>query len=222
MDKPSADEAIPIVEATLIKLLTMTPTRGRIGSDLRRVVGDVLAHVEVLLRNDRIGPPLNDCFVKAEIAGVTVPQLAQVRMVAAGTSPVTLGATLIKNSLIEFILATEGSIIADTKFVSHDDVEALKLHLNDVFMDIEEVVADEMDSMTYRAVVALHAAINFYLIESQRPLPRMVGYRFAAPYPSLRIAHWLYADASRADELRAENKIVHPAFCPMLGKALSG
>jgi prophage DNA circulation protein len=35
------------------------------------------------------------------------------------------------------------------------------------------------------------------------------------------LAYRLYADASRADEIRAENKVVHPAFCPPTGIALS-
>jgi prophage DNA circulation protein len=49
----------------------------------------------------------------------------------------------------------------------------------------------------------------------------MTSYQFAVPLPSLVIAHRLYQDASRADQIRAENKVVHPAFCPPLGVALS-
>jgi prophage DNA circulation protein len=39
--------------------------------------------------------------------------------------------------------------------------------------------------------------------------------------PTLSIAYKLYSDASRADEIRSENKVVHPAFCPMSGHGLS-
>jgi prophage DNA circulation protein len=39
--------------------------------------------------------------------------------------------------------------------------------------------------------------------------------------PTLVMAYRLYADASRGDELRAENKVVHPAFSPAAGLALS-
>jgi prophage DNA circulation protein len=35
------------------------------------------------------------------------------------------------------------------------------------------------------------------------------------------MAYRLYTDASRADDVRDENKVVHPAFCPMTGLALS-
>jgi prophage DNA circulation protein len=60
-----------------------------------------------------------------------------------------------------------------------------------------------------------------HLVETARPLPRMLNYRFYLTMPNVVMAHRLYADASRADELRNENKIVHPAFCPRQGRALS-
>jgi prophage DNA circulation protein len=49
----------------------------------------------------------------------------------------------------------------------------------------------------------------------------MLNYRFNQPLPTLVMAYRLYADASRGDELRYENAIVHPAFPPMMGRALS-
>jgi prophage DNA circulation protein len=59
------------------------------------------------------------------------------------------------------------------------------------------------------------------LIATARPLPRMLNFVFFEPLPSLVIAYRLYDDASRCDEVREENKIVHPAFCPQAGQALS-
>ena len=49
----------------------------------------------------------------------------------------------------------------------------------------------------------------------------MIGYQFAEVLPTLVISYRLYGDASRADEVRDENEIVHPAFCPTIGQALS-
>jgi prophage DNA circulation protein len=54
-----------------------------------------------------------------------------------------------------------------------------------------------------------------------RPLPRLLPYQFARVMPTLVLAQRLYADASRADEIRAENHVVHPLFCPLTGFALS-
>jgi prophage DNA circulation protein len=49
----------------------------------------------------------------------------------------------------------------------------------------------------------------------------MVAYAFPDRRPVLAIAQALYGDAGRADELRAENKVVHPLFMPAAGRALS-
>jgi prophage DNA circulation protein len=49
----------------------------------------------------------------------------------------------------------------------------------------------------------------------------MVSYEFAATKPSLVYAYRLYDDASRGDGLRVENKVVHPAFMPRIGRAMS-
>ena len=86
---------------------------------------------------------------------------------------------------------------------------------------MQDDIADRMDAMTFRAIIELHAAVSFFLIETARPLPRMMTFRFNLPLPSLTIAQKLYYDASRADELRQENKIIHPAFCQLRGRALS-
>ena len=48
-----------------------------------------------------------------------------------------------------------------------------------------------------------------------------MSYTVGAVMPALTLANRIYADAGRADELVAENKIIHPAFCPREGRALS-
>ena len=135
--------------------------------------------------------------------------------------PATLGAILVRDSGIGICLATEAQVLASTAFVSRDDSEKVRLAFNDIFNQVEEVAADNMDQMTYQATINLRAAITFFLVETARPLPRMLRYRFAQPVPSLLGAYRLYDDAARGDELRAENHIVHPAFMPATGRALS-
>jgi prophage DNA circulation protein len=49
----------------------------------------------------------------------------------------------------------------------------------------------------------------------------MLAWQFSQVMSTLILAQRLYYDASRADELRAENRIVHPAFSPRIGRALS-
>lgn len=221
MFKVDALEAAPIVVATLDAMLVWAPTHGRPGSDLRTAVGDIKAHLERLLQTDTIGPPLVEAFELAQATGTTLSQMNQVHAVAAAQTARTPGAIVIRDALIELALVTESKIIADTVFVSRDDVELIKNSINAAFAPLEEEIADQMDAMTYRAVVALHAAVMFHLYQTARPLPEMLRFRFGLPMPSLMIAQRLYANAGRADELLRENKVVHPAFMRPTGRALS-
>jgi prophage DNA circulation protein len=221
MFRQDAKEAAPLLQRALAVLLSAIPTRGRPGADVRTACGDLSANAESLLSNDVAAPPLVNCFNLAQQTGATQPQLATVRNSVLAETPVTLGATLTKNSIIHVCLATEAGIISNTKFVSRDDVDALKAQMNGVFSAMEEVAADDMDQMTYRALVELHAAITGYLVDTARPLPRMLRFQFAAPQSTLIAAQRLYYDASRANQLRDENHVVHPAFMLPLGRALS-
>jgi len=70
-------------------------------------------------------------------------------------------------------------------------------------------------------LIGLHAAIIAHLTATARPLPQLLYFRFGNIIPTLVVAQKLYADAGRADELRRENKVVHPAFTLPTGRALS-
>jgi hypothetical protein len=221
MFKEDARESVPIVQQTIAVLLAAGPRRGRIGADLRTAIGEVQAFTEALLVNDRIGPYLVHIFEHAFDARLTRKQIADARRTARTMSPRTAGAMVVRNALIELSLATEARIIADMRFISRSDVDRLKDEMNEAFRDIEEEVADSLDSLTYRALIKLHAAVMNYLVDAGRPLPRILRYQFAKIMPSLIMAHRLYGDASRADELRYENKVIHPAFMLLTGRALS-
>jgi len=221
MFKQEIIEAAPIVEATLTALLTWITTRGREGVDLRTAVNNVRVNTLELLRNDTIGPPLATCFQLAQTTGASLADIESVRLVAVAGAPTLPGSILIRDALIQFCLVTQARILAATNFVSRQDVQKARDMLNASFATMEEDLADRMDAMTYRAIVELHAAISFYLVETARPLPRMMNYRFNMPLSTLVMAQKLYADAGRADELREENRVVHPLFCPRYGRALS-
>jgi prophage DNA circulation protein len=119
------------------------------------------------------------------------------------------------------VLAQEGKIISTMTFSSRQDVDDLINAIQIPFNKAEEIAADTMDSADYIAIVELRAAIVNHLIATARPLPDMLTYQFASSLPSLVISHRLYGDASRYDQIRNENKVVHPAFCPAIGQALS-
>lgn len=216
-----AIEAQPILNATLDAILSFTATRGRAGADLRASVGDIKATARRLLQDDILADPLIECFELARVAGITLAQLEQVRKLTSAQPAVSVGAIMTKDTLIELALATQGRIIAVTTFVSRQDVVDVKSMLSVSFAEIEEGVADQMDSTTYRALITLHAAITSHLVETARPLPRMISFQFNTIMSTLLLSHRLYADARRADELRRENRVVHPAFAPRIGRALS-
>jgi hypothetical protein len=222
MYKADVDEAVPICANVLNYALTIIATRGRPGSDVRSAIGIFLANAPTLLRNDLGGQPLADIFDKLRLAGITLAQLSAVRNVATAETPVTVGGQLIKNSLIYFTFATGGVVLANMTFTSREDADQVKTLMNDAFDVMEEVAADDMDQVIFQALLRLHSAIIFYLTETARPLPRMLDFQFFTPsIPTIIAAYRLYADASRGDELRTENKVVHPAFMRPVGKALS-
>jgi len=221
LKKEDAAEAEPILQRTMTALLGTVPTQGRAGAAARLAVGDLTANAEVLLRSDQAGTPMADCYNKVRLAGTTWVNFAGVRAVTTAEPASTLGGVLTRHSLIQLNLAAEARVIADMAFRSRQEVLALRDELNAAFSAIEEAATDVMDSTTYLALVRLHAAVMAHLIETARPLPRLVRFQFAQPLTTLLASHRLYDTAARADELRAENKVVHPAFMLPAGRALS-
>jgi prophage DNA circulation protein len=221
VQKVDAEEAAPIARLAMEAILATTTGQGRPGADLRTAIGDFNAHALTLIQTDQSGPPLAAIFELTRKTGATLPQMALVRAAAASQSPVTVGATLVKNSLINLSLATEARIIADTEFQSREAAETMKAQMSEAFDAMEEIAADDMDAMTYADLTALHAALVEHLITAERPLPHMLNFQFTQAAPTLVFAYRLYADAGRADELREENGVIHPLFAPPFGRALS-
>jgi len=221
MKRADVNEAAPIIDRMLALLISFVPSKGPSGIDVRTAVGDTRANARVLCTNDALGPSLDNCFVQARLAGVTWPQIEAVRLQVDGEPVTTLGGALVKNAGVRLCLATIAEIIAAATLVSRQDVDTTKATLLPPFQDAEEIAADEMDQATFQSLISLHGALTNHLVQTALPLPRMLQYQFYKVLPSLVMAYKLYDDASRCDELRAENKIVHPAFCPLQGEALS-
>jgi prophage DNA circulation protein len=220
MQKSDAIEAADIIQRVAQQLLLCIPQAGELGSQARTALGDLIANALTMLAENTVGVPLTDCFDLVREAGATSAQFEGIRRDTALQTPVTIGGVIVQNSCIQLCLAAEAEIIAAMTFVSRQDVEAMVLSIRQPFADAIELAADEMDQMTFQDLISLQAAVTNHLVTTGRPLPRLVNYQFAKVLPSLVIAYRLYADASRADEIRNENKIVHPAFCPPLGLAL--
>jgi len=221
MKRLDANEAAPLLDRMMAALLGTVPNKGRPGAQARTVIGDIRANALSLLLADELGPPLDAVFDLVRQTGATWQAIEAVRQGIAQEAPRSLGAILVQNAGIRLCLATEATIISTLDFVSRQDVENVKTTLQQPFADAEEIAADDMDQMTFQSLISLHGALTNHLVATARPLPRMLNYQFFTPLPSLVLAYRLYEDASRADEVRDENKVVHPAFCPVVGKALS-
>jgi len=221
MIRYDAKEAAEIVDRMMVNLATCIPSRGRPGSDARVAIGYIRANAFPLLMDDAIGDPLDTAFDLTYQAGTTLEQIDAVRVQIALEQPRSFGAVLLTQAGMNLCLATEGRIIAAMTFVSREEIDRIQKRMIDPFAFAEEVAADAMDSMTFQALIGLHATITNHLVKTALPLPRLVGFQFFEPIPSLVQAYRLYSDASRADEIRSANRIVHPAFCPLNGQGLS-
>jgi prophage DNA circulation protein len=222
MTKSEIDEAVAIIGRLAIALLTTVPgNAGRAGADLRRACGDLVANAETYVRGAALSVPLLACFTQATAAGADLAGYDRVRAALLAEAPQGLAAIAVVQAALRFSLAQTARVAAALAFTSQQDVASVMTRLNAAFDGAETSAADEKDAANYRALIALHAAIVRHLADTERPLPRMVAYSFPTRLPALAMAQVIYADASRSDELVGENKIVHPAFCPSSGQALS-
>jgi hypothetical protein len=194
---------------------------GRVGSDLRRACGELKVFAGTFIVDNVIGQKLSNCFALARGSGATMDQFNRICIQLSETPTISLVATLINQACIYFGLQQLSNALVAMTFTSRQDVVAAGNRINPTFNQAEEMAADEMAQMVYQAVVSLHAAVTFHLYETARPLPQMLNFEFAAINPTLILSYRLYATADRADQLRAENKVVHPAFAPRRGQALA-
>jgi hypothetical protein len=128
--------------------------------------------------------------------------------------------SVVQNSLM-MAMAQEGRIIRATTFVSRDDVDIAMKRMKKWFDAIRVIIADTMSGPAYEAFVTLCAGITRYLTDTARPLPRMLRYNIPASMPGLTMSNYIYGEGKRAEELAAENKVVHPAFMPRRVRALN-
>jgi len=215
-------EGAAIARLTADRLLgTSNEQKGRSGADLRRACGDMKTNADNFIVDNVIAQKLSDCFTQARLTGATGDEFTRIYRELADIAAVSLLAKLIRDACVSFALQEASTVLVDVKFTSRNDVERVRVEINTSFNQAEEVAADDMALVSYRALVSLHAAVIFYLSETARPLPQMLNFEFASARPTLVLSQRLYDTAAKADELRKENKVVHPAFGPRSGRALA-
>jgi len=84
-----------------------------------------------------------------------------------------------------------------------------------------EVAGNQGEDATYGSLRSLRAAVVQDLNQRGAGLASIKSFNMKAGLPSLVLAHRLYRDAGRADELTAQADPLHPAFMPLTFRALS-
>ncbi|TBW58561.1 hypothetical protein EZI54_04030 [Marinobacter halodurans] len=100
-------------------------------------------------------------------------------------------------------------LVADTDWMSRQDAEAAgasTMELIDRQMTTDEAITDAV----YAALVDLRAKVSDDLRTRAVALPGMTTYTPQRTLPALVVAHRLYGDATRADEIVARNDVPHP------------
>lgn len=209
--------------AVMLKALSgsVSGQTGVAGSDLFFAINDLLVGGEADLRISQLGTPLLAVFEQATTAGATLAGMDTVLAVLQAATPSGAIGVAVVNAGINMALVEQARILAATTFTSSNDVSAAIAINNANFSSAEETVADSGDVATYQALVALHASVTRDLVNRALQLPSLVTYSLPRSVPSLVVSQRLYGDPTQADALVAQNKVIHPAFMPSSGLALS-
>jgi prophage DNA circulation protein len=138
-------------------------------------------------------------------------------VVPAGAEATTATRTLANRAAVAALVRRAAVVEASRAAASQDYASA-----NDALATREELgerLDLEMDSAgdaTFRALGAVRTALVLDLTERGARLPALRSYRPGATLPALVVAHNVWGDATRADEVVSRNRAVvrHPGFVP--------
>lgn len=104
---------------------------------------------------------------------------------------------------------TAARVVAETDWLSRQDAERAG---QDAMALIDHVLqtATLMSDDAYNAMVALRAALSTDLRTRALAMPNLTQYTPQVTLPAVVIAHRLYGDATRADEVCVRNNVRHP------------
>jgi len=216
------DEAVAILNGMLQDVLASVPQQfGHPFANLQEQVGALIAGADVAIRSGMLSAPLYACFEAARAAGATLNGMEKVRQDLLLQNPQSVPGIAVQQAGIVFALVEDSKIITTMTFVSRDDISVMMDRMQAAFEPAIETAADVLDSASYQTILALYGSVTNWLAGTQLQLPLVVTYTTGQPTPALWLANYIYGDGSRYDELIAENKVVNPAFCPRVVRALS-
>jgi prophage DNA circulation protein len=104
---------------------------------------------------------------------------------------------------------------------SHDDAAAVRVLVTGRLDAEIQIAADQGQDATFNALHDVRTAVVQDLTARATSLASLVQVATPQAVPALFLAQRLYKDAGRADELIAEANPIHPAFMPVVFKALA-
>jgi len=107
-------------------------------------------------------------------------------------------------------VAEAAGAAGDVAFESFQEAEAVRTELAGVLDELQE--APTLDDALYDALRALRAATVRDITNRGANLARVLPYTPPTTLPALVVAHLIYTDARRADELVLRNRVPHPSF----------
>lgn len=104
---------------------------------------------------------------------------------------------------------TAARVVAETDWLSRQDAEAAGQDAL-ALIDHELQTAEPISDAVYNSLVVLRAALSTDLRTRALAMPNLTEYTPQATLPAVVIAHRLYGDATRADEICVRNNVRHP------------
>jgi prophage DNA circulation protein len=87
-------------------------------------------------------------------------------------------------------------------------------NLDGLMEAVEPVSGEPISDDVYQVLAGLRSAVAQDLRTRGARLPDLTTYTTPATLPALVVAHRIYGDATRADEITDRNQISHPGFVP--------
>ena len=215
-------EAVTALTTIMTALRAAVPGQaGTAGATFRYACGDLLAQAPTLIPAAALGTPLQACFDDAVAAGATLNGLVAVRQAVLALTLSGQPAIFVSGGCYCLALGAEATLLAGIIFASSNDAQTALAVYGGAMDAAQEWAADNGLPAMYQALITLGAAVSRDLATRAAQLPALTTYTFAIGTTSHALAYRLYGDATRCDQLRAENGVYAPAFMPATGTALS-
>jgi len=221
--RTQAEDAANMLRDLLNLILkSIPPQQTTAGDQVRRLVGILRDNAEVAVRGETLGTDLQNIYLAADTAGASFLGMDAVRkFLMSQVASTSLLTQAIYRSALVMTLAEMSKIITRTKFGTQTRIQNMIIYMRDAYDAAKATGINEVDVLVYQTLNAMGGALMNHLGRTELQLPRQVTYTSGLPMPSLYLANRIYADASRSDELEAQNDVVHPAFMPRIIRCLS-